>query len=192
MIGGVLIAAYRVETGEFHAEEIPVALFQGQRFAHRDYLRVSADCAAKCLDTIRAGAPPCNAKEPIHICSGFIHAETHRRHPSFKIIKVEGPFQDRIEKELLDHLNKLGFPYKGSTEEYGKLFFEAVRWLKGGNPNRRGMDPERVKLGKTGWATWEIYQKHPYKEATHLAKEFKRRLALERRGRRGGSWDGED
>src|SRR2546430_13392276 len=50
---------------------------------------------------------------------------------------------------LLEYLNGLGFPFKGSTEDYGKLFWEAFMWLKGGNPNARGMITERVAKAKT-------------------------------------------
>lgn len=183
-IGGTLIAAYRVETGEFQAREIPVSYFQGDAFEHKDYLAASAIAAASAV-----AGPLASAGEPIEICSGYIHATTQRLHPTWKIVKITGPFQARIEQELLAYLHKLGFPYQGSTEAYGKLFFEAIRWLKGGNLNRRGMDPDRVKLGKTGWATWGIYEKHPYAVATKLAQEFKRRQRGGRQGRQGEEWE---
>jgi len=174
-VGGVLIAAYRVETQEFTAWEIPVTDFQGDCFTHRRYLSTAAVCTHRCLDTLRVGLPPHDAKEPIQICSGYIHSETHRQHPSFQIVKITGPFQARIEQALLEYLHKLGFPYQGSTEEYGKLFFEAIRWLKGGNPNRRGMDPDRVKLAKWGWQTFSAYRDHPYRKAVEIARAMKRR-----------------
>lgn len=185
-LGGVLIAAYRPETAEMEIREVPVSYFQGNLFRGHAYLGASAIAAESAVTALRKDG------EPVHICSGYIHAGTHRQHPDWKIVKIAGPFQAAIEQALLDYLHKLGFPYQGSTEAYGKLFYEAIRWLKGGKPDRWGMDPERVKLGKTGWATWPIYQKHPYKEATHLAKEFKRRLARERRGRGSSSWNGDD
>ncbi len=186
-LGGCLIAAYRVETGFFHWEEVPVNLFQGQAFIDRAYLDGAAMAAKDAIAVL--GPTP---GEPVHICSGYVHTETHRQHPDWKIVKITGPFQAIIEKTLKTYLHGLGFPYQGSTEEYGKLFFEAIRWHKGGNPNRRGMEPERVKLGKTGWATWSIYEKHPYWQAKELAREFKRQRARKRRGGRGGSWNGEE
>ena len=169
MIGGVLIACYRVETAEFTAWEIPVTDFQGESFNHRRYLSSAWVATQRGLQTLKWGVP-----EPVQICSGFVHGETHHKLRAAQIVKITGPLQDKIEAELLSYLHKLGFPFEGSTEEYGKLFFESVRWLKGGNPNRRGMDPERLKVAKSGWKTFRFYQQYPYREATEKAKAFKR------------------
>jgi len=168
-VGGTLIAAYRVETGEIQVREVPVSYFQGDLFRAHAYLGASAIAAASAVTTLRQHG------ESVQICSGYIHTATHRQHATWKIVKITGPFQARIEQELKDYLHQLGFPYQGSTEAYGKLFFEAIRWLKGGNPNRAGMDPERVKLAKTGWETFEIYRKHPYKRAAEMTAAFKSR-----------------
>lgn len=169
LLGGVLIGCYRVETGEFTAHEIPVTDFQGECFTHRRYLSTAWVCAKRGLEVLRH-----ETSEPIQVCQGFVNGEVRRklRVPG---IRITGPFQARIEKALLDYLNKLGFPYQGSTEEYGKLFFEALRWLKGGNPNQRGMLPERMRMAKTGWETFRFYRDLPYKEAANEAKRFKSR-----------------
>lgn len=182
-VGGTLIAAFRPETSEFHVEEIPVVFFQAPLFEAKAYLNVSAD---KAEDAVRALHP--GPGEPIHICQGYIHTETHRRHPHWKITKIEGPFQAKIEQALVAYLNGLGFPYKGSSEQYGKLFYESIKWLKGGNMNRRGMDSEREKLGKSGWLTWSAYRNHPYSIAKQVAADLKR---AQRRSRwnRGGGYD---
>ena len=180
MIGGVLIAAYRTETGEFVAYEIPATDFQGGCFTHRRYLSTSWVCAQRSLDTLKH-----TAGEPIEVCSGFIHDETHRK-LDCKIVKIGGPFQERIESALLDYLHKIGFPYQGSTEAYGKLFFQSVMWLKGGNPNRRSMDAERVRMAKTGWRTFHFYRDLPYLEAVAAAKQFKSRRRFSRWRDHGG------
>ena len=179
-VGGCLIAAYRVETHFFHWEEVPVNFFQGQAFIDRAYLDGAA-LAAK--DAIAVLGP--TPGEPIHICSGYVHTETHRQHPDWKIVKIKGPFQAIIEKTLKTYLHGLGFPYQGSTEEYGKLFYEAIRWLKGGNPNRPGMDPKRVLLAKSGWRTFPAYRDYPYRKAIDVARALKRRPRF-------GDWNGEE
>ena len=179
IIGGVLIAAYRPETTEFHVSEVPVEQFQGLAFARKDYLDGAVTAALASLEALHA-----DQRDPITICSGFIHEKTRALLTSYgrsvTVAKITGPFQELIEKELLAYLNRLGFPYRGSTEDYGKLFWESVKWLKGGNPNRCGMVPERVKLAKTGWETFQFYQEHPYAEAARLAKAFKARKKRER------------
>ena len=174
MIGGVLIGCYRVETGEFYAWPIPVDRFQGGAFSSRDYLSVAWVCAQAGLATLKR-----EVSEPVQVCQGWVNQEI-RRHLGVPGSKITGPFQARIEQALLDYLHGLGFPYAGSTEEYGKLFFESVRWLKGGNPNRRGMVSERVKVAKTGWATFSCYQDYPYREAGQRAKALKARTSLNR------------
>lgn len=176
MVGGMLIGCYRVETGEFVAHDIPICEFQAA-FASRHYLHVAWTAAQLgMMDLAR------KKDEPVQVCQGFVNSEI-RRMLGVPGSKITGPFQARIEQALRDYLNGLGFPFKGSTEEYGKLFFESVRWLKGGNPQRRGMDPERVKLAKSGWRTFPAYQKYPYTEAKQVAAEIKR---SQRRGR----WNG--
>lgn len=160
--------------------EVPVSYFQGDLFRAHTYLGASAVAAQSAVAALRMDG------EPVHICSGYIHSRTHREHPDWQIVKIAGPFQAAIEQALLDYLHKLGFPYQGSTEEYGKLFFEAIRWLKGGNPNRWGMDPDRVRLAKSGWLTFSAYRDYPYREAVIIAK----RMKAESRNR--GRWNDND
>lgn len=179
LVGGCLIGCYRVETGEFTAHEIAVENFQGELMASRRYLPIAWEAAKRGLDVLRHEN---NAlREPIEVCQGWVNQDI-RRKLGVPGSKITGPFQARIEAVLLEYLRGLGFDYRGSTEEYGKLFFESVRWLKGGNPNRRGMDPERMKLAKTGWKTFPAYRDYPWKEAVQRAKAIKARARWNRWG----------
>ena len=111
----------------------------------------------------------------------------HDRHVAQDISHVAGDLQPPrehglhgIELALKEYLHGLGFPYEGSTEAYGKLFFESIRWLKGGNPARRGMEPDRLKLAKSGWRLFHVYQQNPYPEAVRIARQMKRQRSRAR------------
>jgi hypothetical protein len=55
-IGGVLIAGYRPETGEFAVAEIAVAHFQPPRFQRRTYLDGAVDATRQVLDMLASPA----------------------------------------------------------------------------------------------------------------------------------------
>ena len=67
LVGGVLIAATRTETGEFACGEIPVAFFQSEAFARKAYLEESRDVARRVLEQLHVGKD-----EPIEICTGYV------------------------------------------------------------------------------------------------------------------------
>ena len=148
--------------------------FQGQRWERREYLAEAARAAGKAVAAVHQPG------DRVEICSGFIHRATQHDHPDWKIVKITGRFQSRIELALKEYLHGLGFPYEGSTEAYGKLFFESIRWLKGGNPARRGMEPDRLKLAKSGWRLFHVYQQNPYPEAVRIARQMKRQRSRAR------------
>jgi hypothetical protein len=178
-IGGVLIAGYRPETGEFAVAEIAVAHFQPPRFQRRTYLDGAVDATRQVLDML---ASP--ADERVEICSGFVHGKTHawlaESGRPWEIIKVKGPLQQLIEDALANYLRGLGFEPPKSTEQYGALFYQAIKWLKDGNLNRAGMNAERLRVAKTGWASFPFYRDYPYTQAKALARRAKNRRSLAR------------
>ncbi len=166
-VGGVLIAGLNEESGTFAQGIIAPEFFQAPKFSARLYLDEAAKCTEKILRDLGVRDHP---ELKVHICSGFVHRRSHAwlsdNKIPFEIVKVQGPLQSRIESALLAYLNALGFKYDGSTEEYGRLFYQAIRWLKGGDPNLIGMAQERLKVAKSGWESFQYYCNNPY----HIAK----------------------
>ncbi len=74
----------------------------------------------------------------------------------------------------------LGFEPPKSTEQYGALFYDAIKWLKDDNPNRAGVNAEKLRVAKTGWASFSFYRDYPYSRAKVLAKQAKNRRGLAR------------
>lgn len=182
-VGGVLIAGLYEEAGTFASAVIGIEHFQPPKFGARTYL----DEAAKCTETVLTSLGVLgNPSLHVDICSGFVHKQTHawlaKSGIEFAIVKVQGPLQAKIESALLTYLQGLGFPYKDSTEEYGKLFYQAIRWLKGGDANVTGMAQARMQFAKTGWNSFRFYCNYPYQIAKVKAEAAKRenRLAKER------------
>ncbi len=168
-IGGVLIAGYRPTTDEFQVAEIAVEHFQGDAFAHKTYLAAAAEATRQVLAALKS--PP---DERVEICSGYVHDKTHAwlaqsGHP-WEIIKVVGALQQLIEAALAEYLRGLGFEPPKSTEQYGVLFYQAIRWLKNGHLDHTGMSAERMRVAKTGWASFPFYRDYPYVQAKQLAR----------------------
>jgi hypothetical protein len=179
---GVLIGAYRVETGEFAFGEISVEHFQNGAFARQDYLDVAVIVADELLMQLAVGLD-----EPIEVCRGYVldgvRAWLSKQGYTWTTIKVEGPLQVLVENALLQKLHALGIKvdYSTLTEKQGLLFWHCLRWLKGGDMDATRALPERETLAKTGWSSYDIWVSHPYQQAKRLAAEAKRARSRVRR-----------
>jgi len=184
LIGGVLIAGLRLETDEFAVADIGVEYFQGDAFARKTYLGAAVEATQKVLEDLKSPSD-----EAIEICSGYVHEDTRAwltgSGRPWRVVKVGGRLQELIEAAFADYLRRLGFPYDGSTENYGALFYKAVVWLKDGKPERAGMNAEKVRVAKTGWDSFPFYRDHPYRRAKILAQQSRSRRSFAR-------WRGEE
>ena len=186
LIGGVFIGAYRPETEEFCYGEIPVSCFQGEAFARQEYLDEGARVVQRLFTDL---AVP--KAEPVQVCTGYVlggirqwlSREGYHWYPA----KITGPLQVLVETALLQTLQRHGLEvdYVTLTEKQGLLFWECLRWLKGGNINATRALPEREKLAKTGWGTYSIWVENPYAVAKQKAAAFK----AARRRARWKSWE---
>lgn len=156
-IGSTIIGALRAETGEYAYVILPIEQFQGEKFAHKEYLEGARAATENLLGQLKH-----LPEEPIRICTGYVHTATRQwlgprgyNAKDWNTTKIEGELQILIERTLRDYLKSLGFELHQSTEKYGSLFFEAMVWLKGGNPNTAGMLPQRMAVAKTGWGTFQ-------------------------------------
>ena len=183
-VGGMVIAGYRPATPQFAWALVPVECFQSPRFELKEYHQGALDATQRVLTDLGE-----TADDVIAICQGEPHKATHawlattgRAH---QIVHVGGTpvfdeLQRRIEAQLKTYLASLGFRFRGSTEQYGWLFKSAILWLKDGDKHRRGMDPERLKLAKSGWDSFGFYRDLPYEEAKAASKKNKARRSLAR------------
>lgn len=174
LLGGVLIAAYRVETGEFACAEIPVEQFQGRAFAEKHYLAGAVEAARSALAQLAAGK-----EEPIQVCTGYvlegIRGMLAKEGYTWQTAKITGPLQEKIESELLVRLQALGVEmnYQTLTQKQGLAFYICLRWLKGGNINAKAPAQTRERFAKTGWSTYRAWAFRPYQQAKIEAGRIK-------------------
>jgi hypothetical protein len=178
---GTIIGGYRTETGQAAFSNVPVELFQGKAFSRKVYLQGAVSAARSVLAEL--GYQP---EDKIVICTGHVLegireylAGSGRKWETGKIV---GPFQDLIETKFLEELKAAGV--KGVnldilTQKHGLFFWLCVKWLKGGDLNASAL-PEREKLAKTGWETYQFWGPLPYEQAKVAAKRYKTSRSRER------------
>jgi hypothetical protein len=179
LVGGTVIGAYRTHTKEFTHGIIAPRFFQGNLFAQKAYLDEAARQAEACLAQLDA-----RPKERVEICRGYVLTNVREwlRDQGFALdpTRITGALQDKVEHAFWEHLRDVGFCVErdlyGDPARRGLLWWQQVRWLKGGDADATRPVPERAATCKTGWASYKIWATHPYGEA--------KRLARQRRGKR--------
>jgi len=142
---GVVIGAYRLETGEYHYDIIDVKYFQPPRFRRKVYLEQASKITLRLLDKLKP-----TAEEPIQICQGNIFDKAVRDlrekygEEYISRTRVEGEAQRYTEIAYLDEIRNLGYmPITSREEKRAKSFFHMMNWLQ--------RNPDKVKYAKTGW-----------------------------------------
>lgn len=151
LLFGVVVGAYRQETGDFKYDMIDVRFYQ-EIFREKEYLQESSRVVSRLVSGFNLAA-----EEEIHICQGCIFdvaAEDLRKvygEERVKRIRVIGEAQRLIEVAYLDEIRNLGYePLAEREEKRGKSFFHMMRWLKD--------NPEMLRYAKTGWPRLKNYQ----------------------------------
>jgi len=151
LLFGVVVGAYREETGDFKYDLIDVRFYQ-EVFREKEYLQESSRIVSKLVSGLSLGAD-----EEIHICQGCIFdvaAEELKKvygEDRVKRIRVVGEAQRLVEIAYLDEIRNLGYePLAEREEKRGKSFFHMTRWLK--------ETPEMLRYAKTGWPRLKNYQ----------------------------------
>ena len=160
LLFGVIIGAYREETGEFTYDLIDVKFYQGT-FSKKEYLQEASRVAAQLLEKLKS-----KPDEEIHVCQGNIFdvavADLKETRAEEKIsrVRVTGEAQRLVEIAYLDEIRNLGYePLPEREEKRGKSFFHMMRWLKA--------HPGMLKYAKTGWPRlkrYKIFQPQPQVE----------------------------
>jgi hypothetical protein len=131
LLFGVVVGAYREETGDFKYDLIDVRFYQ-EIFREKEYLQESSRVVSRLVTGFNL-APD----EEIQICQGCIFdvaAEELRKvygEDRVKRIRVVGEAQRLIEIAYLDEIRNLGYePLAEREEKRGISFFHMMRWLK--------------------------------------------------------------
>lgn len=151
LLFGVVVGAYRRETGEFHYDVIPVSYFQNPNFRRKLYLKKATELALRLLQEMKLGE-----KEEIEICSSFLFDETRKELESdfgkerIRVAVIAGGAQNSVETAYLDEIRNLGYePVADRDEKRARSFFHMLRWVKD--------DPSRFRYAKTGWPRLRRY-----------------------------------
>jgi len=153
LLYGVIVGAYRPETGEFTYDVVGVEFFQPPKFGRKAYLERASEIVMQIVERMRLFD-----NEPIQICSSFIFEkavrlleETYGK-DRITVSKIVGRAQHLVETAYLDEIRNLGYePILEREEKRARSFFHMLRWLK--------KDPRRFRHAKTGWPRLRRYVK---------------------------------
>jgi hypothetical protein len=153
LLHGVVVGAYRPETGEFNYNMIDVEFFQQPKFGRKGYLEEASKIVLQVVDKMKLAE-----NEPLLICSSYIFEKAVRDleekygKERVTVTKITGDAQRFVETAYLDEVRNLGYePLTEREEKRARSFFHMLRWLK--------KDPYRLKHAKTGWPRLKRYMK---------------------------------
>ena len=164
LLFGVVVGAYREETGEFTYDLIDVKFYQ-DRFTKKEYLQEASLVTAQLLEKLKV-----KPNEEIKVCQGNIFdmavADLQKSLSEERVVrvKVTGEAQRLVEIAYLDEVRNLGYePLPERESKRAKSFFHMMRWLKA--------HPDMLKYAKTGWPRLKRYRlfKKPQQEDAHVA-----------------------
>ncbi|RLI26680.1 hypothetical protein DRO58_05370 [Candidatus Bathyarchaeota archaeon] len=152
LLFGMVIGAYRKETGEFKYDVVDVKYFKSPRFRRKEYLKETSRIVLQLLEKLKVGE-----NEEIMLCRGYVFdkaVEDLKKvygEERIKRIKVSGAPQRYVETAYLDELRNLGYePIEQRENARAKNFFHMLGWLK--------RNPDRIKYAKTGWPRLSRYR----------------------------------
>jgi CxxC-x17-CxxC domain-containing protein len=151
LLFGVVIGAYREETGEFTYDLIDVKFYQ-DGFSTKEYLQEASRVTAQLLERLKV-----KPDEEIHVCQGNIFdvavADLQKVHGEDLVcrVRVTGEAQRLVEIAYLDEIRNLGYePLPEREEKRAKSFFNMMRWLRA--------HPDMLRYAKTGWPRLKRYK----------------------------------
>ena len=135
----------RVETDERYIGEVPLELFQNEKFKNKEYLVMTVNLI---IDGIkRLGI---TQDEQLHFCSGYILSDAKELLDSMGYTtvhkKIVGTTQDFAETEFVKSLTRLGVGDEATVASM-RSFNSFLEWVM--------EDLEkRERFVKTGWSSW--------------------------------------
>lgn len=153
LLHGVVIGAYRPETGEFRYDMIEVRFFQPPLFRSKAYLQEASEIVKRLAERMKV-----LEGEQIAICSSFILEKAARDleekygKERVTLCKITSDAQRLVETAYLDEVRNLGYePIVEREEKRARSFFHMLRWVK--------ENPRRFRYAKTGWPRLARYVK---------------------------------
>jgi len=153
LLHGVVVGAYRPETGEFSYDMVDVGFFQQPEFGKKAYLEEASEVVKHVIERMKLAD-----SEPILICSSFIFERAvHDLEEKYgkervTVTKITGEAQRHVETAYLDEIRNLGYePLAEREEKRARSFFHMLRWLKS--------EPRRFRHAKTGWPRLKRYHR---------------------------------
>jgi CxxC-x17-CxxC domain-containing protein len=151
LLFGVVIGAYREETGEFKYDVIDVKFYQ-DRFSKKEYLQEASRVASRLIAALKV-----KPDEEIHVCQGNIFdvavADLQKTYSEERVcrVRVTGEAQRLVEIAYLDEIRNLGYePLAERESKRAKSFFHMMNWLKA--------KPAMLRYAKTGWPRLKRYR----------------------------------
>jgi CxxC-x17-CxxC domain-containing protein len=155
LLFGVVIGAFRLETGEFKYGLVDVKFFQSELFGQKEYLQEASRIVSELVALLKV-----KSNEEIHVCQGNIFdeavAELRKVYGEDRVrrVRVTGEPQRLTEIAYLDEIRNLGYePLAEREAKRAKSFFHMMRWLKA--------NPAMLCYAKTGWprlARYRLFQ----------------------------------
>lgn len=152
LLFGVVVGAYRLESGDFTYDVVDVKYFQPPLYAESEYINEASRAVNRLIEKMEL-----SEDEKIIICRGSIFDQAFKdlsqRFDEGRLSrgKIEGDAQKLTELTYLNELRNLGYePLPERTEKWAKSFFHMYGWLKA--------HPEMVKWAKTGWPKLKRYK----------------------------------
>jgi CxxC-x17-CxxC domain-containing protein len=152
LLFGVVIGAYRLETGEFKYDLVDVKFFQPGLFKEKKFMQETTRIAAELVAALKL-----KTNEAVHMCQGNIFddaaAELRKVYGEDRVqrIRVVDEPQRLTEIAYLDEIRNLGYePLAEREEKRAKSFFHMMRWLTA--------NPAMLQYAKTGWPRLARYR----------------------------------
>lgn len=151
LLFGVVIGAYREETGEFKYALMDVKFYQ-DRFSEKEYLQEASRVTSRLVAALKV-----KPNEEIHVCQGCIFdvaaADLQKVYGEERVcrVKVTGEAQRLVEIAYLDEIRNLGYePLAEREAKRAQSFFHMMRWLKA--------NPTMLRYAKTGLPRLKRYR----------------------------------
>jgi hypothetical protein len=152
LLFGVVIGAYRPESGDFAYDVVDVKYFQPPLYAKNEYINEASHAVSRLINKLELVED-----EKVTLCRGSIFDQAFKD-LSEKIDddrlsrgKIEGEAQRLTELTYLNELRNLGYePLPERTDKWAKSFFHMLGWLRA--------HPEMMKWAKTGWPRLKRYK----------------------------------
>ncbi len=170
IVGGVVVVV--VGTDVYRASLVGVEHFQGDAYARRSYIDEALRHLSSLLRGVDVGGSEVVVERVRPLGYAVRDALRAMGYRALVAARAELPYDVRYlgMTPFVQHLRTLGVTAEDVdvallVERPWLVHRRLVRWLKGGDVDRRGALPSRERVAKTGWATYALWATLPYEEA---------------------------